>query len=276
MRIVVTGASGFLGRELVFRLRRDGHDVLALCRSSCADGIRIDDYANAPVGDVLVHLAQESDRSRCEESGDAGVEKAGALLQALLNKPYQRIVYASSAVLYGDEGVSAHIPTDALHVNGVYSRTKYRSELAVQATGHGVVARLSNLYGKDMASTNVLSRILEQIPGNGVVEIMDDTPVRDFLWVQDAAAGLAAMALGTRVGTYNLGTGVATSIGDLARLALDVAGQVERPVCAISPSQHPSHLLVDISATTVDWNWRPTITLREGLQRLLTLKQASA
>ena len=276
MRVVVTGASGFIGNALVGLLRRQGVDVLALSRRPMPGVVQLSDYSVAPAADVLIHLAQESDRRKVDESGEVGVLAAQATLQALLAKPFGRIVYASSAVLYGDATASPHSPSDSINAEDTYAGLKRQSEVRVLETGHGVVARLSNIYGPNMAPGNVVSKILGQIPGEGAVEVMDDAPVRDFLWIEDAAAGLATMAVGEKVGIYNLGAGMGTSIGNLARLALDVAGQTDRAVKATRPSQRSSHLVLDIRETTSRWGWQPETTLREGLKRLLAIKQAQA
>jgi len=276
MRVVVTGASGFIGNALVRLLQKQGVDVLALSRRRMPGVAQLRDFSVSPAADVLIHLAQESDRRKVNEAGEAGVLAAQVTLKALLTKPFGRIVYASSAVLYGDTTMSPHSPSDSIYAEDTYAGLKRQSEVRVLETGRGVVARLSNVYGPNMAPGNVVSKILGQIPGEGAIEVMDDAPVRDFLWIEDAAAGLATIAVGEKAGIYNLGTGMGTSIGNLARLALDVAGQPGRAIKATRPSQGLSHLVLDIRETTSHWGWRPEITLREGLKRLLAIKQAQA
>ena len=56
--------------------------------------------------------------------------------------------------------------------------------------------------GRGMAELNVLSTILGQIPGQGPLEVRDDRPSRDFLWVEDAAEALELMSQNPRLGTY--------------------------------------------------------------------------
>lgn len=247
-------------------------DVLALSRRADPHATQISSYVDAPAADVLVHLAQESDRAKTEGFGETMVQEALGVTSALARKPYGRIVYASSAVLYGDHGAAPRIATDRVGGAGVYVRVKLESEQAVLASGRGVVARLANIYGPGMSQSNVVSTVLGQVPGEGPVRIMDDAPIRDFLWIQDAASALAAMALSGPVGAYNVGAGLGTSIGDLARLALDVAGQSYRGLVATRPSGRPSCLVLDIQTTTSTWNWNPRIGLREGLEMLIGMK----
>jgi len=233
---------------------------------------RVDDYADSPAGDVLVHLAEDSDRLRVTRAGKGYEEAARATLRALLGKGFRRVAYVSSAVLYGDADSRAHRPGDPLQINDTYTRIKRQSELAVLGAPAGTVVRPSNLYGPGMSTGTVLSAILRQIPGTGRLSVMDTTPVRDFLWVEDAAEGIAALACleeNRDGGVFNLGTGVGTMIGDVARMALKIAGQPEREVTALQAAGRRSSLILDYSDTAAACGWGPRVSLREGLTRLL-------
>jgi nucleoside-diphosphate-sugar epimerase len=138
----------------------------------------------------------------------------------------------------------------------------------------GIVVRPANIYGPGMSKNNVMSAILRQIPGEGTLEVMDTSPVRDFIWVEDAAEGIVALALnhfkeGKERGLYNLGTGVGTSIETLADLALEIAGQPDRPVKTKYSSDRQSCLILDFADTTAACGWRPKTSLREGLTHML-------
>lgn len=275
LKVVVTGAYGFLGRHIVRLLEaRGGVEVIAVSRREIHGWYQVSNYAQSPYGDVLIHLAEDSDRAQVAKAGRVYEDHTLTTLHALLAKGYSRIVYASSAVLYGDQHDRPRSPGDQIQVDDAYTRVKRESEVAVLNLPGGVVARLSNLYGPSMAQGNVLSTILRQIPGEGPLEVLDTAPVRDFLWVSDAADGLIALALsdlGRRRGghLYNLGTGNGVSIGDLARLALDLAGQANRQVEAKRSSLRQSTLILDYSETTAVCGWTPKTPLRRGIGELL-------
>lgn len=268
--VVVTGASGFLGRAVVAALRRRPRvTVQPVSRQSLPDGIRVHRYSDAPGADVLIHLAEESDRSKVAILDVDYADEVAATADALLDGRYQRVVYASSAVLYGDRFAHAHTPEDGVYIEDAYTRIKRRSELAVLDSAAGVVARVANVYGQGMSSSNVMSRILAQIPGSGALSVRDTTPVRDFVWIDDAAEAFAALATGSGpAGVFNVGTGIGTSIGTLARVALDVAGESHREIRATAPA-NPSTIVLDGARTTQAYGWHPHLQVREGLSLLM-------
>ena len=275
MKVVITGASGFLGGYVLRLLYKyENVEAIAVTRKNIAGWFTVSDYSESPVGDVLIHLAEDNDRAHVAKSGKAYELEVIKTIAALLAKGYRRVIYASSSVLYGDEEFHAHSPNDPIQSNDTYTRVKQQSELAVLKTHGGLVVRLANIYGPGMSKNNVISAILRQIPGEGRLEVMDKTPVRDFIWVEDAAEGIVALALSNynvnnRSALFNLGTGIGTSIGSLAELALDVAEQPERLVYANNVSERQSSLILDFSDTTSACGWQPKTSLRQGLTKIL-------
>lgn len=274
MRIVVTGASGFLGQAVLRCLHARGADAVGVARRAAAGCVTVHHYQDSPAGDVLVHLAGDSDMQRVAAAGAAYAQQAAGLLDALLAKGYSHTVYASSAVLYGDGSQHPRHTGEPVVLHGDYARIKHAGEQAVQAARNGLSVRLANLYGPGMSRSNVVSAILGQIPGQGPLRVRDTRPVRDFLWVADAAEALATMAQhGDSAGVFNLGSGQGVSVGELAHAALAAAGQASRPVeSATTPpplDAPPSTLVLDISATRALFGWRPATPLAEGLRRLL-------
>jgi UDP-glucose 4-epimerase len=193
-------------------------------------------------------------------------------LEALLGKPFSWVIYSSSAVLYGDRSVTPHVETDPVYANDVYTRIKLASERMVLERGGGV-ARLSNLYGPGMARGTVFGTILGQLGQSGPLTVQTTSPVRDFLWIDDAVMALSRLAESRASGVFNVGSGVGASIAELASTALDESGETGRPVVATQTDAGPSILVLDISKTTAALGWRPQVSLREGLHRLINTSQ---
>lgn len=268
MPVAVTGASGLLGRAVVRRLASLGIETIAVARTAFTPpcgvrALRVSEYGAVPEAETVVHLAEERDMAR------AAVDSAGAdaRLERLLTGG-GRIVYASSAAVYGDGADHPRRSDEPVSPPNAYAAGKLAREGRVLAAG-GCVARLANLYGPGMAANSVLADILSQIPGRGALRVRDDRPVRDFVWVDDAAEAVVALVLRSGAGVFNVGTGTGVSVGALARLALDLAGEGHRPVEAEFPSERTSVLVLDPSATTAATGWVARTDLRSGLAHLI-------
>ena len=247
-----------------------GSRVRAVTRSSKygPDSVVVKTYAELTpqsADDILVHLAESRDHSK---GGPTDEERAQR--ETLLSQDWRRIVYASSAAVYGDQISRPRRVSEAIAPRAVYACWKSEGEEIVRKRG-GIVARLSNMYGSGMASNNVISDILRQLRETGPVAVRDVTPVRDYIHVDDAAKAMARMTTSGMAGsTYNVGTGLGTSVDEVARAILEIAGQAGRDVRAgRNAAGRPSHLVLDVDATTRALGWRPDISLRVGLQRLV-------
>ncbi len=263
--VVITGASGFVGQVLLSCLRREGVSVIGTTRRRQPGLTAVADYADTPVpeGAVLVHLAQRRDRSAPIDNSEI------ALCRMLAEKPWRHIVYASSAIVYGEGGVRPRRSDESVSPPSDYARLKLACEEAFSKVG-GTSLRLANLYGPGMGKNTVIADILHQIPGEGPLRLRDPAPVRDFLWIEDAARCLAAACRIMPGGTFNAGSGRGVAVGDIARLALALAGEGSRPVIAENAEDRSSNLTLDISETCSKLGWWPQIELSTGLAILLS------
>lgn len=275
MSIIITGSSGFIGQALCNKFNELKIKYIGLSRSNCNSPrlVTVSDYTEAPSGDVLIHLAECSDRHLANQKGSNYEEKSLFLLQTLINKKYRKIIYASSAVLYGDKNPTPRKIRDPVFVTDTYTRIKYASEQIVLAN-QGIAVRLANVYGARMAQSNVINTIFKQLSESGVIQIQNTTPVRDFIWIEDVVTAIVTMIHNNVSGIFNVGSGIGTQIGQLANLALDVAGQSNRKVVSISSCTKPSTLILDISETSNILSWQPVVPIHCGIQQLLKLQIA--
>lgn len=258
-RVIVTGATGFLGRHLSPLL--DGeYDLVLTTRGFNPGMVHVDDYAHIPDGDVLIHLAETADRGSVNQAGDVYVDLSTNLVQHLCERFEGRIIYASSGAVYGDKNPLPYgIDAPVICVDA-YSTTKIRSEELVLSAG-GTVVRLANLFGRGMSQGNVLSDIFRQAPGNGPLFVRDDTPVRDFLSVDDAATIFKLLTRSRLPGIFNAGSGVGISIRQLALMALALSGGSRRAILATYPRSDISINVLDISKTVEALNWAPSLSI---------------
>jgi|GEM_PF-798154 len=272
---VVTGAAGFIGRAVCAELLARGAVVLAVSRSlqPAVTGLSpqcVRDYAETPVppGSVCLHLAGTSRAQEVESNFSAELEATLRIAQHLATAGFTRVVYASSAQVYGDRLREPRREEEAVAPAGPYARLKRAAEEVFLAHGH-VVTRIANMYGRGMSAANVLSDLLRQIPGHGDVRVRDTAPVRDYIHVRDVALGLADLALGASEGIYNLGTGIGTSVGELAALLLTQAGEGARRVVPLACGNRPSWLVLDPNKMKTTFGWEPAVSLMQGLKELL-------
>lgn len=271
MKVVVTGASGFVGRELVNYLRHShGIDVVPVSRSNTYDGMHIvENYEETPHGDVLVHLAEDADRVRVNAAGNEYHEESKQLLKSLIEKQYGTIIYGSTAVLYGDKSQLAYHEHSPVKSTDNYSSAKLENEESVLETG-GIVVRFSNIIGPHMANNNVLSDVLAQISGNDPVKVRDEQPVRDFVWIGDVARGIVALIRKQTPGAYNIGSGVGISIRQLVEIVLKHAGQSGRGIISLKTSKEVSSNVLDISKIFNEVKWKPLIDIDDAIKMLLS------
>jgi UDP-glucose 4-epimerase len=263
--IVVTGASGFVGRALMMELLNNGLPVIGLSRKKMSGFVTVDSYSDLPEPDgaVLVHLAQGHDASDSFRVEDIEV------CRKLSKKPWRHIVYASSAMVYGDNKEHPRSPDEPVLVTSDYVREKIACEEIVSGVG-GTCLRFTNLYGPRMSANNVISDILRQIPGEGPLRLRDVKPVRDFLWIEDAAQCLVAACEVMPGSILNAGSDCGMAVGDVAQLALELAGQRLRTVVGLASSGEASCIKLDISKTRSVLNWVPKVDISTGLFSLLS------
>ena len=275
--VVVTGASGFSARHLLPALAARGARGVAVSRRrfefdlpSNWEALRVASYAELPLPKecVVVHLAESADSAAYDRDEELAARQL-ATLDRLLEQPATRFVYVSSGAVYGDDRSHPRRPDESVAPAGAYGRAKHQGEERVLRRAGGVVLRPGNLYGRGMASTTVVSELLVQLGHDGPLALRDGGPIRDFLDVTDYASGLAAAALGSTCGCFNLATGVGTSVRALARMILDAAGRTREAIVETEPSGRRSTLILDADATMAAFGWHAETQVADGMAKLV-------
>jgi nucleoside-diphosphate-sugar epimerase len=263
--IVVTGASGFVGRALMSYLYKLGIPVQGLSRKSVNGLSTVFSYSDllVPEDAILVHLAQSSNTSSLFDS------EAVELCQTLSKQNWKHIVYVSSAVVYGDAQDYHRSPDEVITATSDYMRVKLACEQIFSNVG-GTSLRFANLYGPGMSENTVLFDILKQVPGEGPLRLRNLKPVRDFFWIEDAVRCIVFACRIQPGRILNAGSGNGISIGDAAHLALRIAGERDRPVIGTS-SGSASCLKLDITNTQTVLGWSPEVDLYQGLSSLICM-----
>lgn len=257
--VVVTGSSGFIGSALCARLEGSGVRVLRASRGG--------PLPEAP-GAVCVHLAANNDPRDIEARYEANRREALDLGRRVLDAGYARVVFASSALVYGDAEASPRREDSALAPTSAYGRLKREVEALFGAAPHAV-ARISNVYGPGMSPINVFSHILAQLRSGGGVRMRNLSSVRDYVFVSDVAGALAALATSDAAGVFNVSTGRGTRVDELVAMLARLSGREGAPTAAEDPDPPPSVLILDPGRIAASLGWRAKVTLEEGLGALI-------
>jgi len=265
-RTVVTGASGFIGRNLVAELNARGYDKLLLVDTLGSDdkwhnlvGLDFEDILGPAVFlnclqtgkladlDAIVHLGACS--STTERDADFLLHNNYQYTRALCDWSLQndtRFVYASSAATYGDgnQGYSDDTRLTALCPLNMYGYSKHMFDLWAEKHGHFdliVGLKYFNVFGPyedhkgDMRS--MVNKAYSQIKDTGKVQLFksyipdfaDGEQMRDFIYVKDAVAVTLYFLEQREVGgLFNCGTGQARSWKDLMHAVFDAMGVAPR------------------------------------------------
>ena len=279
MRVVITGASGFLGKHLVSKLRQSQEanlEIVGVSRQKIDGLLQVSDYKDTPRGDVLIHLAEENSRSGAQNGGDDTLKNASELIESLTKKQFSKIIYASSAVVYGDSSTNKHSITDGLISADIYTKLKVAGEQAILTNSNSFVLRISNLYGDGMSPNNVTNTIIQQAKIDNKIEVESLEPIRDFLWIEDATQAITKIIFNDskkcRDQVFNIGSGEGTSIRKLAETALQIASRSDFKISARSTSA-PSCIILDIEETINQLDWQPTVNIYDGIYRLMHLEK---
>ncbi|TQM30798.1 NAD-dependent epimerase/dehydratase family protein [Nocardia bhagyanarayanae] len=296
MRVLVTGADGYLGSAVAERLDRDGYEVVGLVRRErdrvprelpvrFAD-LRQPESLSAAVRDVdaVCHLAG---LTRARESVadplpyfQVNVGGTVALLEAMARAGIEKMVFASTVAIYATDiqPMTEDLPDAPPHP---YAASKQAAESAIAAqaaTGRlaAIVLRMSNLVGgADTDPTRLLPRLRAVAAGTGARLPIngDGTATRDYLHIEDAAraftAALTHLPAPGACHRYNIGSGTGTSINDLIDRTTRRTGR-PIPVEHHPAAQEPPTLVCDNSRAARELDWRPTWDIEAIVREMWT------
>jgi GDP-4-dehydro-6-deoxy-D-mannose reductase len=301
VRVLVTGADGFVGPHLVRALQARGDAVVACGGPGGPDGLEITDeqavesYVRDTRPEGIVHLAGVSSVAWSHEhpSSTMRVNVVGAanvLEAARRHVPGARLLLVGSGEVYGAvPGGHRATESDALRPMSPYAASKAGAELLAQqmAASYGlavVLVRSFNHLGLGQSPGFVVpslaTQILNAASGRSppVIEAGNLSPVRDFSHVGDVVDGyLLLLERGTPGEVYNLCSGEGRSIRsvlDELQALLGTTFEVRVDPRRVRPVEIP--WLVGNPARAEALGWRRRRTVREALQELIdSLREAS-
>ena len=302
MRVIITGAAGFLGSHLVDRFLADGHQIIGIDNliTGSPDTIAhlmahpdfqfiqhdVTNYIHVegPVEGVLHFASPASPVDYLElpiptlKVGSLGTHKTLGLAKA----KRARYLLASTSEIYGDPLVHPQPETYWGNVNpvgprGVYDEAKRFAEALTMAYHryHGLdtrIVRIFNTFGMRMrpADGRVVSNfIVQAVRGEPLTVYGDGSQTRSFCYVEDEVEGIYRLFHSDRVDPTNIGNPDEFTIQQLADLVLEETGSSSAIECRPLPTDDPKVRRPDITVARGLLGWEPKISLREGLRRTI-------
>lgn len=297
-KVLVTGASGFIGTNLVRRLLHDGYEVHAFVRDDQA-GWRLADikdkltFHSVDIGEqdtvktavntiqpeYVFHLATfggypaQQDLNAMIKTNISGTLNLLCALESA--STLKKVVVAGSSSEYGIKS-ERMCETDLLEPATPYGVTKSAQTLftqyfARQKKIHAVVLRLLSVFGPYEEASRLVTDTMRALIKKTPLKLSSPDTRRDFVFVDDVVDAFlkAADSQDCDGEIFNIGSGRETSIKELVERAMQTSG-VEIPLewgGASSRSFDTNHWVADISKAEKTLNWKPKHSLEEGLEQ---------
>jgi UDP-glucose 4-epimerase len=306
MRVLVTGGAGFIGSHLSDALLARGDEVTVVDDLSRGRPARLDDQVTlhklsvTDAGslaalvkqvrpELVCHLAAQIDvrASVAAPADDALTNVVGTVnvLEAARAVGAQVLFCSTGGALYGRD---APIPSieDVLPLpESPYGVAKYCAEQYIVLYNRlhecrHTILRLASVYGprQDPAGESGVIPIFcaRVLMGERPVIYGDGTQTRDYVYIGDAVGAFLAAADQGRPGIWNIGTGLETSVLDLARQIGRAAGRSIDPEFAPARPGELQRSALAVERTRRDLGWSATVALADGVRSVYEWIEAGA
>jgi dTDP-glucose 4,6-dehydratase len=302
VRLLVTGAAGFLGSHLVDKLLAEGHEVIGMDNFITGSEANLAHLAgnrrfgfikhdvskfmsvDGPLDGVLHFASPASPVDYLElpiqtlKVGSLGTHNGLGLAKA----KGARFFLASTSEVYGDPQVHPQPETYWGHVNpvgprGVYDEAKRFAEAMTMAYHryHGIdtrIVRIFNTYGPRMRARDgrvVSNLVVQALRGEPLTIYGDGSQSRSFCYVTDLIEGIYRLFTSSRVDPTNIGNPIEFTVLQLARLVKEMTGSTAEIIHRPLPVDDPKVRQPDITIARRVLSWEPAVALREGLGRTI-------
>lgn len=301
MRILVTGAFGYIGLATVRGLVAAGHDVVAFGREARAAAARaaIPEGVDVVIGtlpadvsrlftrgryDAVVHLAGGGGPKKAEADPVAAVrdnvDATTVLVEAARAAGVTRLLFASTIAVYGTHRAPSgpYREEDAALADDLYGAVKLSAERVWTALGGGVALRLANVYGAgagvDVGVSGAVERFARAAATGGEISVFGTGAQRiDYVHIDDVVRAMRlALEAGDVPRVLNLGGGAPVSILEMAELCARVGAAWGTPPQIARKDDPGGKIWPDrslaIGRAAQVLGWRPEVSFEQGMREL--------
>ncbi len=301
-RILVTGGAGFLGSHLCKRLVEQGHDVICLDNFFTSQKSNVAHLLGRPNFELIRHDVTQSIFLEVDQIYNLACPAApghyqynpiktmktsvlGAIhVLGMAKRCRAKVLQASTSEVYGEPEVHPQPESYRGSVNTIGPRACYDEGKRAAETlftdyhrQNGVnirIVRIFNTYGPRMHPYDgrVISNFIRQaLGGENITLFGDGSQTRSFCYRDDLVEGLLRVmdTPDTFVTPVNLGNPGEFTIRELAELVIELTGAKSQITHLPLPADDPTQRQPDIRRAKAHLDWRPTVPLREGLQKTI-------
>jgi dTDP-glucose 4,6-dehydratase len=309
MRVLITGAAGFLGSHLCDRLIKEGHDVIGMDNFVTGNVENISHLAGNPhfefikhdvanfiffpgKVDAVMHFASPASPNPASPYGYPNLPiqtmKAGALgthnSLGVARANNARFLLASTSEIYGDPQVHPQSETywghaDPIGSRSVYDEAKRFAEALTMAYHryHNLdtrIVRIFNTYGPSMRLDDgrvVPNFLLQALKGEPLTIYGDGSQTRSFCYVDDLVEGIYRLLLSDEHMPVNIGNPAETSILDFANVINEMTGNSSglKNFPDKRLGDDPQRRQPDITRARTILQWEPRYSLAEGIKKTI-------
>ena len=274
---IVTGATGFIGSELLIQLRLYGLQVIGLS-SKDGDVASVETWKNLPSARAVIHLAGRSyvPESWTNSSCFMDTNIVGSELALMYCRNHGAKFIMASAYLYG---VPQHLPIcehDEVNPNNPYALSKYLAEQLAEFSYQYyhipvTLLRIFNVFGTGQRKEFLIPTIINQALKGKEIKLKNLEPRRDYIHVNDVVDALIlASRLKDGYNLFNIGSGKSYSVAEIVQIVQNILG-TNLPVISqkkIRP-QEIQDVKADIGQAAKILGWKPKISFEEGLNKII-------
>jgi nucleoside-diphosphate-sugar epimerase len=295
VRVLVTGAGGFIGRSVVARLLADHHEVIASDRSEAAlrslgeatpelslaavelaDEPQVAALLRSARPEGLIHLAWYADPADylTSHANLASLGMTSGLVEATLAVGCRKLVMGGSCVEYALRD-RLLVETDPADPRSLYAACKHAAwqvtrALAAEADAEVCWARVFHLHGPGEDRRRIIPWVAGRLEAGEAVELTDGSQVRDHLHVDDVAAGMVTLLQPGASGIYNVCSGEPVTLRQVLETVAEIVGG--RQLLRFGAREHRANetmFLAGDSRRLRSLGWSPRFDLRDGLEDAL-------
>ncbi len=300
-KVLITGGNGFLGKYLAKALAAQGAEVTINSRKAreilngkeklnrtenysllTKDIMEITAEELLPYS-IIFHLAALTPQksSSEEEIYTKNVEMTQHLLEMLArNRQKVKLVFVSSAGVYGFAAKKVFREEDALNPQNAYAKAKVEGEKLIQEYAQKftflsdyLILRLANIYGlgqqRGWFVPDTIEKIRNAIPnsetGKNEITIFNGDSIRDFIYVEDAVEAILVLIKSGKRGIFNVGGGKQHSLREITSELIDLSSEI---ITVHYVNKAVNENALDITKIIQATKWKPKVALKIGLKRV--------